>query len=93
MMIILEAYSVITRKTKSIDIAELFRSQLVSWLREGKTKLYGLNRERFKMALDILFHHNYDLHAGDAVLLAMQKELKLPLITFDKVVERIAKLL
>lgn len=93
MIIFLEACSVIKNETKDVYRAEWFRSQFFFWHREGKIRLYELNRRRMETALKILLKHDYKLHASDAVALALCEELRLPIKSFDGDVERVAELL
>lgn len=83
-----EVCGAINRRVGNIDAA---RAQTIinGLIRKGNMKVYDLNESRMHQAADIAL--GYKLKGSDAVIMQIAQELKLPMISYDKDINKAAK--
>ncbi len=81
MLVPIEVCGAIIRRTKSPIDAHIAKRDLELWVKEGKIKLYELDRQRMDKAAEIAVRD--ELKGADAIIAQVAEELKLPLRTFD----------
>ena len=77
-----EVCEAIFRSTGSAVRAYMAERTLDDWIREGKIKLYNLDKQRMDAASEIVVRRK--LKGSNAIVSQLSEELNIPLITFDR---------
>lgn len=81
MLVVVEVCGAVRRETGKLTYAYEAKRTLEDWIKQGKIKLYELDKQRIDKAIKIAMRDG--LKGSDAVIAQISEELNLPLRTYN----------